>query len=105
MKRSQGIKRSPGMKRAPAARRPFVTTVEDPSRFGVVVSDAAKGGVVTGFVEKPTTYVGNNINAGMCANPAVTIQRGNGKTMGFWRSAEGVQAPSEGSDQTFPTFR
>jgi mannose-1-phosphate guanylyltransferase len=36
--------------------------VEDPSRFGVILSDA--NGRISSFVEKPTTFVGRSINAG-----------------------------------------
>lgn len=36
--------------------------VEDPSRFGVIISD--ENGTITSFVEKPKTFVGNSINAG-----------------------------------------
>eukprot|EP00033_Pygsuia_biforma_P004144 GCRY01004547.1.p1 GENE.GCRY01004547.1~~GCRY01004547.1.p1 ORF type:complete len:369 (+),score=75.33 GCRY01004547.1:30-1109(+) len=41
----------------------FVTPVEDPSKYGVVVSKA--DGQIERFVEKPKTFVGNMINAGM----------------------------------------
>lgn len=41
----------------------LVTTVPEPSHFGVVVSDAT--GNVERFVEKPQQYVGNHINAGL----------------------------------------
>lgn len=40
-----------------------VTPVEDPSRFGVIVS--TDNGCIQRFVEKPSTYVGNQINAGL----------------------------------------
>ena len=36
--------------------------VEDPSRFGVILSD--EDGCITSFVEKPQTFVGRSINAG-----------------------------------------
>lgn len=36
--------------------------VEDPSRFGVIISD--ENGKILNFVEKPTTFVGRSINAG-----------------------------------------
>lgn len=39
------------------------TKVEDPSRFGVIISD--EDGMVTEFVEKPPKFVGNDINAGL----------------------------------------
>lgn len=41
----------------------MVTQVEDPSRFGVVV--AQPSGEIERFVEKPTTFVSNKINAGL----------------------------------------
>eukprot|EP00388_Colpodella_angusta_P003812 GDKJ01013161.1.p1 GENE.GDKJ01013161.1~~GDKJ01013161.1.p1 ORF type:complete len:383 (-),score=72.51 GDKJ01013161.1:94-1113(-) len=40
-----------------------VTPVEEPSRFGVVVSD--DNGRILRFVEKPKQFVGNQINAGL----------------------------------------
>lgn len=42
----------------------LVTEVEDPSRFGIVVHDMETK-KVSQFVEKPTVYMGNHINAGM----------------------------------------
>ncbi|GIQ82983.1 hypothetical protein KIPB_004219 [Kipferlia bialata] len=39
------------------------TSVEDPSRFGVIVCD--EDNAVSRFVEKPQTYVGNLINGGV----------------------------------------
>jgi mannose-1-phosphate guanylyltransferase len=39
------------------------TKVEEPSRFGVVLSDS--DGKITDFVEKPQEFVGNDINAGL----------------------------------------
>ncbi len=48
----------------------LVTRVEDPSKYGVVVADDA--GRIARFVEKPVTFVGNNINAGLyCLSPAI----------------------------------
>lgn len=41
----------------------MTTPVEDPSKYGVVVS--TKDGLIERFVEKPATYVGNMINAGI----------------------------------------
>jgi mannose-1-phosphate guanylyltransferase len=41
----------------------MTTPVEDPSKYGVVVS--TKEGLIERFVEKPATYVGNMINAGI----------------------------------------
>lgn len=40
-----------------------VTRVDDPSKYGVVVHDEA--GRIARFVEKPTTFVGDHINAGL----------------------------------------
>lgn len=42
----------------------MVTKVEEPSKYGVVVMDEANG-CVQRFVEKPKTFVGNKINAGI----------------------------------------
>lgn len=41
----------------------LVTKVQDPSKYGVVLSSPE--GVVTQFVEKPSSYVGDMINAGI----------------------------------------
>ena len=41
----------------------LLTTVEDPSKYGVVLSNEA--GQIQDFVEKPQTYIGNKINAGI----------------------------------------
>jgi len=41
----------------------LVTEVKDPSKYGVVVHEA--NGLINQFVEKPQTYVGNHINAGI----------------------------------------
>ncbi|XP_058099405.1 mannose-1-phosphate guanylyltransferase 1-like [Magnolia sinica] len=52
----------------------MVTKVDEPSKYGVVVMDE-ESGKVERFVEKPKTYVGNKINAGIyLMNPSV-IQR------------------------------
>ena len=40
-----------------------VTKVEDPSKYGVVI--AKEDGEIERFVEKPTTFVSNKINAGL----------------------------------------
>eukprot|EP00884_Botryococcus_braunii_P006958 jgi/Botrbrau1/16263/Bobra.0066s0047.1 len=48
----------------------LVTRVEDPSKYGVVVTDDK--GQVERFVEKPKTFVGDKINAGIyCLSPSV----------------------------------
>lgn len=48
----------------------LVTRVEDPSKYGVVVLDAEDR--VERFVEKPQTFVGDRINAGIyCLSPGV----------------------------------
>jgi len=39
------------------------TKVDEPSRFGVILSDEA--GKINDFVEKPQVFVGNDINAGL----------------------------------------
>ena len=41
----------------------LVTEVEDPSKYGVVVAE--EDGRINSFVEKPTLYVSNKINAGL----------------------------------------
>ena len=41
----------------------LVTPVEDPSKYGVVLSE--DDGQITAFIEKPQEWVGNRINAGM----------------------------------------
>lgn len=44
--------------------------MDDPSKYGVVMMDAA--GKVERFVEKPQIFVGDKINAGIyCINPSV----------------------------------
>lgn len=40
----------------------LTTPVEDPSRFGVILSQDS---YITQFVEKPKEWVGNDINAGL----------------------------------------
>lgn len=48
----------------------LVTRVEDPSKYGVVVMEP--DGRIDRFVEKPKTFVGDRINAGIyCLSPAV----------------------------------
>jgi len=48
----------------------MVTKVEEPSKYGVVVS--REDGRITQFVEKPQVFVGNRINAGIYIfNPAI----------------------------------
>jgi mannose-1-phosphate guanylyltransferase len=48
----------------------LVTRVSDPSKYGVVVVDADER--VERFVEKPQTFVGDRINAGIyCLSPSV----------------------------------
>ena len=41
-----------------------VTKVAEPSKYGVVISDSVTG-EIQHFVEKPQTFVGNHINAGL----------------------------------------
>jgi len=41
----------------------MLTKVEDPSKYGVVVTEA--DGKVKSFVEKPKEYISNRINAGI----------------------------------------
>ena len=40
-----------------------VTEVEDPTKYGVVVSE--ESGKIKSFVEKPTVFISNKINAGL----------------------------------------
>lgn len=48
----------------------MVTKVEEPSKYGVIVHDAE--GKIQHFVEKPQTWVGNHINAGLYIfNPSI----------------------------------
>lgn len=48
----------------------MVTRVDEPSKYGVVVHDAT--GRIQHFVEKPATFVGNHINAGLyCFSPSM----------------------------------
>eukprot|EP00890_Picochlorum_soloecismus_P001752 jgi/Picsp_1/2578/NSC_00809-R1_gdp-mannose pyrophosphorylase len=48
----------------------LVTKVQDPSKYGVVVTD--DDGRIDRFVEKPKEFVGDRINAGIyCCSPAV----------------------------------
>jgi mannose-1-phosphate guanylyltransferase len=48
----------------------MVTRVDEPSKYGVVVHDGA--GRIQHFVEKPQTFVGNHINAGLYVfNPSI----------------------------------
>ncbi|CAK9296153.1 unnamed protein product [Gordionus sp. m RMFG-2023] len=42
-----------------------VTKVDEPSKYGVVVYSAEKGGEVERFTEKPKIFVSNKINAGL----------------------------------------
>lgn len=41
----------------------MVTEVEDPTKYGVIVSK--ENGQIESFVEKPSTFVSNKINAGL----------------------------------------
>ena len=52
----------------------MTTPVEDPSKYGVVVADKATGRIER-FVEKPSTYVGNCINAGIYLLSPAFIER------------------------------
>lgn len=48
----------------------MVTRVDEPSKYGVVVHDTE--GRIQHFVEKPQTFVGNHINAGLyCFSPSI----------------------------------
>lgn len=50
-----------------------VTTVEEPSRYGVIVANS--DGKIDRFVEKPSTFVSNKINAGMYLFNANILKR------------------------------
>lgn len=50
-----------------------VTRVDDPSRYGVIVANSE--GMIERFVEKPTSFVSNKINAGMYLFNANIIKR------------------------------
>ncbi|KAL3681025.1 hypothetical protein R1sor_023981 [Riccia sorocarpa] len=52
----------------------LVTKVDEPSKYGVVVMDEETGQVQR-FVEKPQTFVGNKINAGIYLLNPSTLQR------------------------------
>jgi mannose-1-phosphate guanylyltransferase len=41
----------------------FQTKVEDPTKYGVIISDST--GKIERFVEKPKNFVGDKINAGL----------------------------------------
>jgi mannose-1-phosphate guanylyltransferase len=53
----------------------LVTRVAEPSKYGVVVhktDGVGGGGMIQHFVEKPQTFVGNHINAGLyCLSPSI----------------------------------
>jgi len=51
----------------------LVTRVSEPSKYGVIVHDAA--GKIMHFVEKPQTFVGNHINAGIYLLSAESLAR------------------------------
>jgi mannose-1-phosphate guanylyltransferase len=51
----------------------LTTPVQDPSKYGVVVGDET--GLIDKFVEKPQTYVGNLINAGIYLLKTDVIKR------------------------------
>ena len=50
-----------------------MTPVEDPSKYGVVIAE--EDGKITSFVEKPSTYISNKINAGLYLFNADMIKR------------------------------
>ncbi|RHX99602.1 hypothetical protein DYB25_008083 [Aphanomyces astaci] len=43
----------------------LITKVEEPSEYGVVVTDPEGSGRVDRFIEKPKEFVGNHVNAGI----------------------------------------
>lgn len=50
-----------------------VTKVAEPSKYGVVIHDEA--GKIQHFVEKPQTFVGNHINAGLYIFNSTVLDR------------------------------
>lgn len=50
------------------------TKVADPSKYGVIVSDQTSGKIER-FVEKPSTFVGDRINAGLYLFNESVIER------------------------------
>jgi len=71
----------------------MVTQVEDPSRYGVVV--AKENGQIERFVEKPTTYVSNKINAGLYLFNTSIINRIPNKPCSIEREIFPVMASEE----------
>lgn len=51
-----------------------VAKVEEPSKYGVIVSKP-ESGEITRFVEKPTVFVSNRINAGLYLFNATMLDR------------------------------
>lgn len=51
----------------------MVTTVEDPSKYGVVVAN--DDGKISSFVEKPSYFISNKINAGLYLFNTSIIER------------------------------
>lgn len=69
-----------------------VTRVEEPAKYGVVVSEADTGRICR-FVEKPRVFVSNKINAGLYIfNPSI-LQRIQVRAGGLGRAGLGVRAP------------
>jgi len=71
----------------------MVTQVEDPSRYGVVV--AKENGQIERFVEKPTTFVSNKINAGLYLFNTSIINRIPNKPCSIEREIFPVMASEE----------
>ncbi|EFC38171.1 predicted protein [Naegleria gruberi] len=53
----------------------MVTKVDDPSKYGVVVTQDGKQGEIEKFVEKPKTFVGDRINAGIYVFSTKVLER------------------------------
>lgn len=75
------------------------TKVEEPSRFGVILSDS--DGRITSFVEKPKEFVGNDINAGLYIFNTSIIDRIENRPTSIEREIFPIMA-SEGELYTLP---
>jgi len=68
----------------------MVTEVKDPSKYGVVVSEP--NGKIVSFVEKPSVFVSNKINAGIYLFSPAILKRIPGKPMSIEREVFPVMA-------------
>lgn len=84
----------------------LVTKVEDPSKYGVVVTSSGSTQVER-FVEKPQQWVGNLINAGIYVlNPKALRRFEVGGWVGVWRGGWGSRIFERGYSRggTCPSF-